>query len=122
MVGTLAEVDGDAVSVVEALGDGDVVFAAEFADEFAFGIILQDELGAVAVGDVDVAIGGDGGFGGVEDLVGFVGTDGHGVADGEDFFAVEGDLGDAAGLAVASGAGFPEAGVGDEEEFFAIFV
>lgn len=122
LVGALAEVDGDAVGVVEALGDGDVVFAAEFADELAFGVILQDELGAVAVGDVDVAIGGDGGFGGVEELVWLVGADGHGVADGEDFFAVEGDFGDAAGLAVAGAAGFPEAGVGDEEEFLAILI
>ena len=121
-VAALAEVDSDAVGVVQALLDGDAVFAAEFADELAFRVILQDELGTVAVGDVDVAIGGDSGFGGVKELVGLVSADGHGVADGEDLFAVEADFSDTTGLAVAAGAGFPEAGVGDEEEFLAIFV
>ena len=121
-VAALAKVYSDAVGVVQALLDGDAVFAAEFADELAFGVILQDELGAVTVGDVDVAIGGDGGFGGVKELVGLVSADGHGVADGEDLFAVEADLGDATGLAVAAGTGLPEAGVGDEEEFLAILV
>lgn len=121
-VRALAQIDGDAVGVVEALLHRDPVLAAEFADELAFGVILQNELGTVAVGDVDVAIGGDGGFGGVEELVGLIGTDGHGVADGEDFFAIEANFGDTTGLAVAAGTGLPEAGIGDEEEFLAIFV
>lgn len=55
-------------------------------------------------------------------MIGFVSSDRHWVADGEDFFAVEGDLGDAAGLAVAGRSGLPESGVGDEEEFLAILV
>lgn len=38
--------------------------ASEGAEEGAFGVLLVDEIGAVTVGDVDVAIGGEGDVGG----------------------------------------------------------
>jgi hypothetical protein len=38
--------------------------AAEGAKEGAFGVVLVDEIGAVAIGDVDIAIGREGDVGG----------------------------------------------------------
>ena len=100
--------------------------AAEGAEEGAFGVVLVDEIGAVAIGDVDIAIGREGDVGGREFgggaavFVEFVVRRLFGVADAEDLFAAERHLdhpgvgGVDAGLASFSG-------VDEIEEFVAAF-
>lgn len=86
-VGTGAQIDGDAVGGVEALLSGHAGFAAEAGDELPVAIVAQDEVRAVAVGDVDVAVGRDGGLGGVEGHLRLICADGGGVAEGKNLTA-----------------------------------
>lgn len=74
-----AHVDGHAVGLHELAGvDGLSALAAELGEKAALAIKAQDKLRAVAVGDVDVAVGGDGGFRGAVRVVGLIGSDGVG--------------------------------------------
>ncbi len=72
---------------------GGCSLAAEGAKEGAFGVVLVDEIGAVAIGDVDIAIGREGDVGGREFgggaavFVEFVVWGLFGVTDAEDLFA-----------------------------------
>ena len=107
---------------VEPLLGGHAGFAAEAGDELPVAVVAQDEVGTVAVGDVDIAVGRDGGLGGIEGHLRLIRADGGGVAEGENLTTGEVDLGDAARLAISTGAGFPQAAIRDEEEFGAVFV
>ncbi len=94
----VAGVQGNAMGLLEIFFAKTI--ASEFSDEFAFGAVLQNELGTIPVSNINVAIGANAGFRGLELVTIAIGANQFWMPDGQQYPAIQGCLVDLSKLVI----------------------